>query len=544
MTSARSGNTAIARLFTSAFAAALLLAGCGGGGGAPNIGTSSGASSSSGGTTTQPGGTGTGTDTGAGTGTGGTGGGTATPPPDPIPTENEVWGTYWNSCATPRTGVDASGHAFPDRQGTLLDELKFLRGWEDSYYLWYKEIPTTIHMADFSNALDYFAKLKTPALTPSGAAKDKYHFTYTTADWDALNNGLDLGYGITWSRNSATAPRNWLVTVVEVGSPAEAAGLKRGDLLLNVDGVDFVNGSDKASVDKINAGLFPKTEGENHVLTVRRNGVSLDVTMKAVTVSTNAVKIVKVIDTPAGKVGYMDFESHNNVSEKQLIDAINQLKTANVTDLVLDMRYNGGGLLYVASELAYMIAGPNQTSGKAFERLQYNDKQPAQSPLEFRSTAYGFSAPNPAKAGTVLPYLGLKRVTVLTTSNTCSASESVINGLRGVDVEVNLIGGQTCGKPYGFTPTPNCGTTYFSIEFEGVNNKGFGDYPDGLAATCKVSDDLAHSQGDPAEGMLAAALAYNQNKTCPASSTGASMQPLEVVRPEASSIKVLPPRRH
>jgi carboxyl-terminal processing protease len=120
----------------------------------------------------------------------------------------------------------------------------------------------------------------------------------------------------------------------------------------------------------------------------------------------------------------------------------------------------------------------------------------------------------------------------------------VINGLRGVDVEVNLIGGQTCGKPYGFTPTPNCGTTYFSIEFEGVNNKGFGDYPDGLAATCKVSDDLTHSQGDPAEGMLAAALAYNQNKTCPASSTGASMQPLEVVRPEASSIKVLPPRRH
>ncbi|MGZ5200247.1 MAG: S41 family peptidase [Telluria sp.] len=520
-------------MLTSAFAAALLLAACGGGGGAPNIATSSGSSGSTGGTT-DPGGTGTG-----GTGTGGT-----DAAPDPIPTENELWGSLWNSCAKPRTGVDATGHAYPDRQGTLLDELKFLRGWADAYYLWYKEVPASLHMADYGNTLDYFAKLKTPLLTAAGTARDKYHFTYTSAEWDALNNGLDLGYGITWSRNSATAPRNWLVTVVEAGSPAAAAGLKRGDLLLDVDGIDFVNSADKASVDKINAGLFPKAEGETHTLTLRRNGASLDVSMKAVTVSENAVKIVKVIDTPTGKVGYMDFETHNNVSEKQLIDAITQLKAANVTDLVLDMRYNGGGLLYVASELAYMIAGPTATSGKAFERLQYNDKTPAQPPLEFRSTAYGFSAPNPATPGATLPYLGLKRVTVLTTQNTCSASESVVNGLRGADIEVNLIGGQTCGKPYGFTPTPNCGTTYFSIEFQGVNDKGYGDYPDGLAPTCKVSDDLTHAQGDPAEGMLAAALAYNQGKTCPASSSGARMQPLDIVRPEAAAIKVLPQRRH
>lgn len=516
-----------------------MLAACGGGGGAPNIGGDSNASASTG--STQPGGTGGGT--GTGTGSGGTGTGTGTnAAPDPVPTENEVWNTLWNSCAKPRTGVDANGVAFPDRQGTLLDELKFLRGWADAYYLWYKEIPSDLHMADYTSTLDYFAKLKTPLLTAAGTPKDKYHFTYSTADWDAINNGLDLGYGITWSRNSATAPRNWLVTVIETGSPAETAGLKRGDLLLKVDGVDFVNSTDKASIDKINAGLFPVAEGETHTLTLRRSGANFDVTMKAVTVSEDAVKIVKVLDTPTGKVGYMDFETHNNVSEKQLIDAITQLKAANVTDLVLDMRYNGGGLLYVASELAYMIAGPTATAGKAFERLQYNDKTPPQQPIEFRSTAYGFSAPNPAKAGAVLPYLGLKRVTVLTTSNTCSASESVINSLRGVDVEVDLIGGQTCGKPYGFTPTPNCGTTYFSIEFQGVNNKGFGDYPDGMAPTCTVSDDLTHTQGDPAEGMLAAALAYNQTKSCPATAARASMQPLEIVRPEVSTIKVLPPR--
>jgi carboxyl-terminal processing protease len=526
-------TTPFTRLIPAAFTAALLLAGCGGGGGSPSVGAPDSSA-------VQPpppvsgGGTG-GTTGGSG---GGTGGGTNAAP-DPIPPASAVFGELWNSCAVPRTGVDAAGKPFPDRQGTLLDELKFLRGWADAYYLWYKEIPTDVHMADFTNTLDYFAKMKTTALTASGAPKDKYHFTYTTAEWDALNNGIDLGYGITWSRGSATAPRNWLVTVVEPGSPAATAGLRRGDMLLTIDGVDFVNASDKPSVDKINAGLFPDTEGSVHTLTLRRNGSNYDVSMKALQVNVAPVKNTKVIDTAAGKVGYIDFESHNQVSEKQLIDAFTTLKSAGVSDLVLDMRYNGGGLLYVASELAYMIAGPTPTSGKVFERPQYNDKIATQPAIEFRSTAYGFSAPVPAKAGTPLPYLGLSRVTILTTKGTCSASEAVINGLRGVDIEVNVIGDTTCGKPYGFTPTPNCGTTYFSIEFKGVNNKGYGDFADGMAPTCSVSDDMTRAQGDPAEGLLAAALSYNATKTCPVSSTGkARTQALELVRPQAAEVAV------
>jgi carboxyl-terminal processing protease len=457
---------------------------------------------------------------------------------DPIP--SDAFGTYWNLCATPRTGLDSQGKPFPDRQGTLLDELKFLRAWANDYYLWYDEIPTTYHMADFNNTLDYFAVLKTTALTPSGVAKDKYHFTYPTAEWEALSTaGIDVGYGLTWSRNSGTAPRTWLATVVEPGSPAAVAGILRGDLLVKVDGVDFVNASDKAGVDKINAGLFPDNAGETHTLTVQRGQQVLDMTMTAAAVSAAAVKNVKVLDTPTGKVGYLTFDSHNGVSEKQLIDAFTQFKAAGVNDLVLDMRYNGGGLLYVASELAYMIAGPAQTNGKVFERPAYNAKIAEQPAIMFRSTAYGFESPNPARAGQVLPYLGLSRVTVLTTPGTCSASEAVVNGLRGVDVEVNLIGGKTCGKPYGFTPVPNCGTTYFSIEFKGVNDKGYGDYADGMAPTCNVPDDLKHAVGDPAEGLLAAALSYRATNSCPASTTAQGRSvPMTLVRPEAKEISI------
>jgi carboxyl-terminal processing protease len=481
----------------------------------------------------------------AGCGGGGGGGGSTTATPvTTTPSTPAVTASYTasqNVCAAPRTGVDPfTGKAYPDKQGTLTDERTFLRGWIDQYYLWYKEVPD-VNPLNYSTAIDYFNALKTPLLSASGQPKDKYHFTYTTADWNALSvQGVELGYGINWSRNTgANLPRTWIASVIEPGSPAASAGLRRGDRLLTVDGVDFVNGADAAAVDRINAGLFPDTANQIHRLTLDRNGVTVDVTLTAVAVTSAPVKNTKTIDTPTGKVGYLTFDNHNEVSERALIDSITQLKTAGVTDLVLDVRYNGGGLLFIASELAYMIAGPAQTAGKTFEKPIYNDRFAAQAPYPFRATAYGFQPTVPA--GTALPTLNLKRVTLLTTADTCSASESIINSLRGVDVEVNLIGGQTCGKPYAFTPVDNCGTTYFAIQFQGVNNKGFGDYSDGFAPTCTVADDFQHAVGDTSEGMLAAALSYRASGVCPAASrsTAAIPAPLEMVRPYVSGLSIL-----
>jgi carboxyl-terminal processing protease len=481
---------------------------------------------------------------GCGGGGGSSGASSATPvnttPTTPVNTANYL--ASQNFCATPRSGVDPfTNKAYPDKAGTLTDERTFLRGWIDQTYLWYKEVPD-LNPLNYSTALDYFNALKTPLLTASGAAKDKYHFTYTTAEWNALQiQGVELGYGINWSRNTgANIPRTWIASVVEPGSPAAIAGLRRGDKLLTVDGYDFVNGSDAATVDKLNAGLFPEKANEVHRLTLNRNGATIDVSLTAVAVSSAPVKNTKTIDTPTGKVGYLTFDSHNELSERALIDSITTLKAAGVTDLVLDVRYNGGGLLFIASELAYMIAGPAQTSGKTFEKPIYNDRYAAQPGYEFRSTAYGFQSTVPS--GTVLPTLNLKRVTLITTGDTCSASESIINSLRGVDVQVDLIGGQTCGKPYAFTPIDNCGTTYFAIQFQGVNNKGFGDYPDGFAPTCSVADDFQHAVGDTSEGLLAVALQYRATGICPAASTSATAQattPLQMVRPFVSSLSIV-----
>lgn len=477
----------------------------------------------------------------------GTGGqGTSTPVvPTSTPTPAATVPTIASSenfCQAPR------GAGFPDKQGTLTTELNWVRAWIDASYLWYKEVPTYYRQEDYSTPVAYFAVLKTFGTTSSGKAKDQFHFTYQTSVWEASQNGVEFGYGLEYVSSSSTAPRTYIVTQVEPGSPAGLAGVRRGDRIVSVDGADLVNGSDSATVAKLNAGLFPARTGEQHVLGVTRSGASLNLTLTSADVTVTPVQNVRTIDTATGKVGYLTFNSHNNVSELQLIEAMQQFKNAGVVDLVLDLRYNGGGLLSIANELAYMIAGP-QTSGKVFEQLAFNDKTTPSAPILFASTAAGLSAQRAATRGQALPYLGLKKVTILTTPGTCSASESVINGLRGVDVEVNLIGGATCGKPYGFYPAPNCGTTYFAVQFQGVNAKGFGDYADGMAATCAVADDYTHALGDSAEGLLAAALRYRTTQSCtPAtgakllgtSVTSSSAVPdgMRLVRPQYKEIAV------
>lgn len=472
------------------------------------------------------------------------GGGSDPAPSSQLPTKLASYTVYQNMCEAPRSGTDIFGRAYPDKKGTLADEKNFLRSWIDSDYLWYREVPTNLNPANYSTAIDWFDVLKTPQYTASGKPKDQYHFTYPSDAWDSYQSaGVSLGYGITWARMSSSPPRTWYVAMVEPGSPADAKGVRRGDRLVRVNGVDFVNAGDQASVDTLNYALFPEHEGQATTFGFSRNGTEYNVSVAAAEVAEDPVQNVKVFDTAGGKVGYVTFNSHNAVAERELMEAFEQLRQANVSDLVLDLRYNSGGLLYLAAQVGYMITGPEQTSGKVFERVLVNDKQQAPDPVPFISSAIGFTAPNPAVKGTPLPWLGLRRVTILTTDDTCSASESVINGLRGIDVEVNLVGATTCGKPYGFYPTPNCGTTYFAIELQGANHKGFGDYADGFPATCTVADDLQHALGDPAEGMLAAALRLRETGSC-SSPMGimtmrASTQPLELVRHPAQKLKII-----
>ena len=432
------------------------------------------------------------------------------------------------------------------QQCQVLNEKHWLRSWSNETYLWYDEI------IDRDPALtpavsEYFKLLKTEQITESGANKDNFHSSLPTAQWRAQSqSGVTFGYGFNVKLISPTAPRQGVISYTEPNSPASAQNLARGFEILEIDGVDFINANTQAEVDTLNAGLYPTKVGKSTSFVFKdiNTDETREVILNSQTITSRPVTNVKTLAD--GTVGYFQFNSHNAIAEKPLYDAFNNLKASNVTDLIIDIRYNGGGFLQMASQVAYMIAGPANTNGKIFEKTIFNDQHPTFNPVTgqrlkpvmFTNEFVGF-ADNPALVvGTPLPTLNLERVYLLTTASTCSASEAIINGLRGADIEVIQIGSGTCGKPYGFYPTDNCDTTYFSIQFTGENNKGFGEYSDGFApqnntdnarlpvriAGCAVADDFNHQLGDPEEAVLKAALGYRDNGSCPAASSIASKQ--------------------
>ncbi|RDX37504.1 peptidase [Kangiella sp. HD9-110m-PIT-SAG07] len=469
---------------------------------------------------------------------GGSGGDSDSPEPEPPTSEAPTWTSgvfadednFKDRCENPRSGVDIDGNPWPDQAGSHLFEKHWLRSWSNNTYLWYDEIQDQ-NPASFGVPTEYFDVLKTEELTSSGAQKDNFHFFQDTNDYQQrVSSGSSSGYGARFFLIQSAPPRKIVVAYTEPSSPATGVNLTRGAEILEVDGVDVVNGSDTAT---LNAGLFPANDGETHEFVIRDLGASgtRTVSMTSATVTADPVQNEQVFDTASGKVGYMQFNTFGTrIAEQEIIDAFVDFSNEGVQDLVVDLRYNGGGFLFISSQLAYMVAGQAQTDGQIYEETVWNNKHPNTNPVTGAALEptpfYNTTSSEATAPGGTLPSVNLNRVFVLSTAGTCSASEAFINGLRGIDVEVVLIGDTTCGKPYGFFATDNCGTTYFTIQFRGENQKGFGQYADGFVPSstdngqdfvqgCTVADDFDHLLGDPDEAMLAAALDYRNTGSCP-----------------------------
>ena len=449
--------------------------------------------------------------------------------------------SFKSRCEVPRPGEG-------EVAGSTLIEKFWLRSWTNETYLWYDEVPD-LDPNSIVDRVDYFDALKTDRRTASGAFVDEFHFSQDTAEYEARQSGeASAGFGARFAVIEGSPPRDIRVAYTQSNGPASAAGgLLRGDKILTVDGIDAINGgSTDAELDIIIDGLFPPLAGTEVAFTVLgTDGAERDVTLTSADVVEQPVTTTSVIDVDADtKVGYVHFTTFSPFSsEEAIVSAMQEMETAGVDDLVLDLRYNGGGLLAVAAQVGFMVAGDDASSGKTFDRLTFNDKNPTTNPVTgqtltptpFIGQSIGFDESLLAE-GIALPELDLERVFILSTGGTCSASEAVINGLRGIDVEVILVGSQTCGKPYGFYPTDNCGETYFTVQFRGANDKGFGDYadgflpddgPNGFGVTvpgCTIADDYEGQLGEETEPFLAAALQFAADGSCPTTATAKTTQ--------------------
>lgn len=308
------------------------------------------------------------------------------------------------ACASLRTGTDPStGCAFADATDSVVWEICWLRTWSNAYCLWYRELMDQ-NPGAYAAALAYCNQLNTTATTTAGAARDRCHSTYSTPGWLSLSQpGVAVRYGADWALRSNRPPQRRLVAYLEAGSAAA---------VLMADGVDEVNTSDQACVDKLNAALFPYVAA-TQTFRVRDPGetTTRSVMMTASAATSVSVQNLSTSVTGTALVDYFLFRDPLTTAERQLVDAFTQLQSASISTIVIDRHCSGGTI----------------------------------TPKPYHAKARGFSV----STGAALPTLNLARVYLLTPPGTWSASESIINSLRGAGVEVIQVGWTTCSKAFG-----------------------------------------------------------------------------------------------
>lgn len=419
-------------------------------------------------------------------------------------------GTDVASCKTTPPVVATANYTVPTAlaaNNCSLDTQKsWVRTFADTSYLWATQSPKPAPSL-FSTIETYFDGV---------LFKPTDHYSWlddAASTYDSFSGAptIRLGYEVGLARWDVS---NLVIRRVEANTAASRAGLTRGTLVSAING-EAVTGT--LSAPQL-AALFPTASGTTTQLTVKLRGSNIPTTVSLLAdLATSGIETTvdnaRVFTRPDGtKVGYLAFHSFVDQSTAELTTALRQFKSAGVKDVLLDLRYNGGGLVSVSNELSSMLGG-DRVRGQVFAKTRFTERQAGTAD----STFFDVDA-TPADAR-----LNLPRLFVLVTNRTASASELVINSLRPF-AEVVIIGSTTYGKPVGsylhpFSRSGNCGKMYAMIGFESVNACDAGGYYNGIAPTCFALDDLSNDLGDANESIISAALRYVDTGTCATSAT-------------------------
>ena len=362
-------------------------------------------------------------------------------------------------------------------------------------YLWYNQIPSTFNARSYADPDKIMQAIRQYSIEPGfTSAVDRFSFGMKQVDWNNLSSGVSADFGINvFFFNSPSVTTDLRVKSVERGSPAGKAGVKRGWRISKINGSTNIDASNTASLNAVVAAIFSSTN--TSFTFVKPDGSSVDLSLTAAGYQTHPVMADSVYTISTKKIGYMVFSSFlGDTTEiyNEFNRVFNRFATAGVNDVIIDLRYNGGGYVSVAEKLSDYLA-PTSANGSLMMTQKYND----------RYTQYNASA-NFKKLGTV----NLSRVFFIVSSSSASASELVINNMTPV-MDVKLVGrNNTYGKPVAFFPIPVGDWYIFPVSIRSTNQVGSGNYFNGFTPNSVVADGLDKDWGDVTETSLASAIKY------------------------------------
>ncbi|MBN2167304.1 MAG: peptidase S41 [Marinilabiliaceae bacterium] len=372
---------------------------------------------------------------------------------------------------------------------------KFIYNTMMTYYYWNDQIPD-INPNTQPDSEDFFYSLLNDKLD---------QWSFITDDYQGLINyfnGVQLSMGMSFQLYYLDTISNNLIGVVEYvdkDGPADLAGITRGNIFYAVNNVEL---NDQNYYDLLNRDSYILTFGE-----FTETGIielSPSINLSAVELTVNPIHMSKILNINGKMVAYLALNAFQANNETELKNLFADFKSHNVTELVLDLRYNGGGTVTTANLIASMI-GPSSIANNIMIKTSYNtiltSAFKAKYPDDESIFIYRFI--------TSSSNLNLSRLFVLTSSSTASASEMVIYSLEPY-MNVIQIGEETHGKYYGsrtFNDTQN--ESYWAIQpiiSKSENADNSIDYSKGLPPDYFMFDDYKHDLGDINENLLATAI--------------------------------------
>lgn len=398
----------------------------------------------------------------------------------------------------------------------------WVRNVTNEWYLFPDLLPSQVDLSAYPDAASLLDAMTAQA---RAEGKDRFFSFLTTqqADSSFLQEGQFIGFGF---RLVIRGSQAFFLDVYE-NSPAADAELNRGGELLAVDsGSGFVSVAQLLQQDPNLANAFgPSDEGVTRGLRFAQvpSGTVLErsLTKRVVTIQPipdGGARILTLANNPGIKVGYLQLRTFISSAETPLRQAFADFRNQGVQNLIVDFRYNGGGLLSVAALLGDLLGGLRSSSDLYF-RLQFrNSKSGNNESVFFAPLAESVDAVS---------------IAFITTGASASASELTVNSMDSW-ANVAMVGADTFGKPVGQSAfdLQGCDNRLRLVTFRAVNRDGEGDYYNGLASTlpgafCAADDQLERAPGDPLEASTATALSWLGVGACPAAAASALAQKLD-----------------
>lgn len=402
----------------------------------------------------------------------------------------------------------------PPTQGTVGCSLRERQDWAGAqlreWYLFPELLPATLDPSPFATVDAYIDALTATARAQS---KDRFftHLASIAQENAFFSTGSSAGFGIRLSYDSR-ASRLFVVEAFE-GAPALAAGIDRGTEILAI-GTSAATLQTVASIfatggsAAVSAALGPSDPGVVRVLRITSGGTEREVTVTKANFEILPVSPrygAKIIDDGGRKIGYLNLRTFISTADPQLRMAFDNFRLQGITQVIVDFRYNGGGLVSIADLMGNLMG-----AGRANSVFSFTTFRPEKA--NNNSTTF-FTPLSQSIAPVKIAFIG--------TGGTASASELVINSFTPyLRSNSALVGSNTFGKPVGqiALDRSQCDDRLRVVAFKTENANRQGDYFTGLAskveASCQAADDILRPLGDPTEASVKGALDFLAGRIC------------------------------